>query len=479
MYAADNLTDQLRLFTFHHQTDQFNGSITFGLELLRFLIHLSLYIPRGTRTHLHERNNWQHPTIVRGLRQAYEITNALSPKIVQDSQLQRTIFTVLRRNWMSIRYTSQLPGEEFDVDVSDEVGSRKRQKRHDQAFQQKTTPDSSLETSQRMGKLILQPTASISAGRSENKRRHTPAPANLIAQHSSDLFALTLFELTTPFMELTLHTSRPFGNVNPEWIELASELMLQSGIERLQEISGALTSAEHDRDGTKSTPNTLNDLNNGLVTWINECLAWGSIKKPSTSSANLDPEFQSHRLQMSTSQLTSHLQTEDLISAMFNSSINIAFPDDKISTMLTNISTTEEAKKHEWNQYTRLREQYLQKLLGISTDIKIASKANENANDSFVPAIKKLCEEHPIVPFLEKLHKFLTTIWRYNMHKDVSGKPVLVQIEQGGLQGLNAAEFEEFLDRCGLKMSRVGGGAAGFDGEGQGDGESTVRFRWA
>lgn len=407
--------------------------------------------------------------MIHGLRHAYEVTNALSSKIIQDSQAQRTIFTVLRRNWLNIRYSTQLPDEDYDDRVSNVTDTRKRQKLDKQAVKQTGATDDSFKASQRMSKLFLQPTAPDSSGRDENKRLNPSAPTNLIAQQSSDLYALTIFELTNPFMELTLHTSRPFGNVNPEWIELASELMLQSGIERLQEMSGALISAEHETDETKLFTSSLKDLNVGLVTWINECLAWGSVKKPSTSSSQLNQEFQAHKFPISNEQLKSRLQTEDLISAMFNSSINIAFPDDKISSMLDTISS-EDAKEHEWKQYAKLRAQYLQKLLSIP----ISTKADEN--EHFVPAVKKLCKEYPIVPFLKRLLKFVQTIWRYNMHKDVSGKPILVQIEEGGLEGLDAAEFDEFLGRCGLKMNRGEGGGMGYDG--QGVEEGTVRFRW-
>ena len=69
----------------------------------------------------------------------------------------------------------------------------------------------------------------------------------------------------------------------------------------------------------------------------------------------------------------------------------------------------------------------------------------------YAQRIARLRHRFPYQAFETNLLKCLDNFWILNCSTGVSGKPILVQIEEGGLEGMSKAEYEEFLIRVGIK----------------------------
>ena len=69
----------------------------------------------------------------------------------------------------------------------------------------------------------------------------------------------------------------------------------------------------------------------------------------------------------------------------------------------------------------------------------------------YAARLTRLKHKYPFDAFHTNMLSCLKNFWDINCEPSVSGKPDLVQIEEGGLQGLSKEEFEEFLENCGIK----------------------------
>lgn len=64
--------------------------------------------------------------------------------------------------------------------------------------------------------------------------------------------------------------------------------------------------------------------------------------------------------------------------------------------------------------------------------------------------IAALHTKYPLATSLKNATTCLKHLWSVNTRPDLSGKPVLNQIEEGRLQGYTPEEFKVFSERAGL-----------------------------
>ncbi|KAL6240799.1 hypothetical protein RBB50_012214, partial [Rhinocladiella similis] len=109
-------------------------------------------------------------------------------------------------------------------------------------------------------------------------------------------------------------------------------------------------------------------------------------------------------------------------------------------------------------EWTQTRSQWLSEF-SIATD---ASSQSQSCR------LDRLSVKFPLEEFQTKLTTFMQSVWDL-FCKDLNGKPVLAQIEEGHIKslGIEGPAFEEFLDHVGLKKrkssSPEGGGILTFD----------------
>ncbi|KAI9872837.1 MAG: hypothetical protein M1823_008071 [Watsoniomyces obsoletus] len=114
-------------------------------------------------------------------------------------------------------------------------------------------------------------------------------------------------------------------------------------------------------------------------------------------------------------------------------------------------ASSETTEKPEW---TRLRYEAL-------SEFRIPPVYGSSPPPTLDPApykqrIERLKHKYPYKDVESNLLKCLEHFWILNCSENVSGKPVLVQIEEGRLAGFTNAEFEEFLVRVGVKRDDKG-----------------------
>jgi len=107
---------------------------------------------------------------------------------------------------------------------------------------------------------------------------------------------------------------------------------------------------------------------------------------------------------------------------------------------------TDTDKAQEIPQWTSTRHKYLSEFRLSPVRDPVSS-----IRDSCKRRLARLSQKYPEPAFHSDLINYMEGIWKLNNSKDVSGKPILVQIEEGELEGLDRDEFEGFMIKCGLK----------------------------
>ena len=207
------------------------------------------------------------------------------------------------------------------------------------------------------------------------------------------------------------------GDINKNWMELALQLMLQSALEVL---STAELSNEHSTNNETAATNGHPPQVPGLI----ECFAFGYL--PSITDSQ------------------SVSETEQAINAMFAASSSTS-PD-----------------KIENPDWVKLRSEYLSEFrhpnhtVTKDTDSTLTKTIPTRDFKAYEARIARLKHKFPFEEVEANLLRCLEHFWAVNCDSSVSGKPVLVQVEEGRLDGLNEKEFEEFLGRVGLQRDKKG-----------------------
>ena len=218
-------------------------------------------------------------------------------------------------------------------------------------------------------------------------------------------------------MHLSSVISPEVGDINKKWMELALQLMFQSALEVL---SSHEQSDGHAVANDDPATNGLSAQMPGLI----ECFAFGYLTKIANSPKTSETEQSINTLFASTSQ-DSHDQVEN--------------PD-----------------------WTQLRSEFLAEFrlpnsATASSALPNSTKARQTPDPKVYHArIARLKHNHPFEDVAIKLLQCLEHFWILNCSDEVSGKPILVQIEQGRLEGLNQQEFEDFVVKVGLQRAERG-----------------------
>ena len=86
---------------------------------------------------------------------------------------------------------------------------------------------------------------------------------------------------------------------------------------------------------------------------------------------------------------------------------------------------------------------------------RVPASTQESYQATREARLRRLCHQHPYEVFEEQLLGCLGHLWKLNSGA-VTGTPVLVQIEQGYLEGVDDPDFEDFMRRVGLRKDSDG-----------------------
>ena len=205
---------------------------------------------------------------------------------------------------------------------------------------------------------------------------------NLQAQASK---SIPLLELLPAFLHLSAEMAANLGqDVTQQWMVLAVEFMLQSAWEKLVHL---------DADGTKEPLKATF----GLGHWEN----WGELSDAWTAS---------------------------------DASAEVKTGDMRIARMLSTCDKSGEfVIAPEWSKVK------LEYLSAFGTSPDDSQEYPQHAQRWQVKRLKEIKDRFPIEVFDGKIADYLEGLWK------LGEKPLLVEIEQGKVEGWTKEEFEEFM----------------------------------
>ncbi|KAL2441450.1 hypothetical protein ABEF95_014902 [Exophiala dermatitidis] len=212
-----------------------------------------------------------------------------------------------------------------------------------------------------------------------------------------------LFDLIPRFMLISAQVAAVLGqNTNEKWMDLVGQFMLQASIESLRIRLG--TAHHHP------------------LPRLQECFAWGYLDLRDFSS--LGPSS----------------DADDPVEEL---GPNYGFINDLFCVGETSDADADADPSTEVAQWTQIRLKWMSEF----TMPAHASVLSINCR------LDRLGKKYPLDKFEEDVVSFLSGAWVHACQDEAFGKPVLVQIEEGHLRGLgvDAAEFDEFMIRVGLK----------------------------
>jgi len=225
----------------------------------------------------------------------------------------------------------------------------------------------------------------------------------------------------------------PDSNLDTKWMELASNFMVHAAIEILD------------------APDVFEDGVEVVNLALKECFAWGYVErqrfKDDTELAQrLFSQIASKSLQQPISQVSSEECAEHIRSTtIFEDDVWEMFYDEGPLHARGGTGTRDTPQSSgELSQWTRIRQNKLDVVLTTFTTMQ-----EENGVDRHRP-VAWLRNKYRLSAFLVELAGFIEVHWRNTHKSEWHGKPKLVQIEEGGLDGLSRTEFETFKRRAGI-----------------------------
>lgn len=202
-----------------------------------------------------------------------------------------------------------------------------------------------------------------------------------------------------------------------EWMRLAVHLMVQAAIEILD------------------VPDLLASGPDVARVALEECFAWGGLEDPQSifSDEAITDEIRARNFPTTNlGSLHEVVKKEQDCQRMFKEYTEDGTePPDRRSFSRNQVPT--------WNA---IKQEALEDILMTFTSIQEAG-----TNLSHRP-VELLRSKYRLTTLLADINDFITIHWRLLHSKAWHRKPVLVQIEEGGLHGLTPAEFEEFKARA-------------------------------
>ena len=229
------------------------------------------------------------------------------------------------------------------------------------------------------------------------------------------------------FLHVSYLIQPPDADISEKWMLIASRLMIHAAIEVMTDT------------------NLLNKGEEVIMVGIQECFAWGWVNRLEfgTNSPLKEHLLNQTRLHLEISKVPPELVRaankvlvmEDDIWTMFGETA-----DERSSKMEIDHSVAANAR--DWDS---IRKEALATILAI---LRGTRKGNTMAE--IESPLNSLQNKHRLSTTLSDVVEFLKESW-YNYHReDWWGKPILTQIEEGGIEGLSQEEFKAFKIQAGI-----------------------------
>lgn len=247
------------------------------------------------------------------------------------------------------------------------------------------------------------------------------------------------------FMQISEEFFSIFQGSSEKWMHLATDLLTQSAVELLSLPGNELA---------------------GLKDVLELCFAWGYVERsrltqtfdrivaPLLSSTTQYQDTEAdvqHRVIEKAGQMA---ETEDRVWEMFYDQGSSNNPPAASAPVTNNSSDNSDkvdgAQKGtpqssgELRAWRSLRQQALDDVLVTHTNM--LGKDEEMRGQ----LLRRLRGQYPLKPLLAQLTLFIEEHWTLSHSQNWNGMPVLVQIEEGRLEGLSAEEFELFKQSAGI-----------------------------
>ena len=234
-----------------------------------------------------------------------------------------------------------------------------------------------------------------------------------------------LFSVLVRFMVLSARIAQQMEDkdINEDWMRLACELMLHAALEALQG-SDTLTNIG---DITTDMPEPYAPVQPGIL----DCFAFRHLP---------DEAYNTDVLRYRTSPLAD----------LSYSGRRACAPFDK-PTKNEELAISEMFIGHS-NEWDAMRHSYLSEFV-LPQRSAMHSDGELNLADlvaHYQRRLPRLRQKYPYATTKAGLVECLESLWTINNSPGFTGKPVLMQIEAGGLEGLDDQEFRKFLLRVGL-----------------------------
>ncbi|KAK5072777.1 hypothetical protein LTR64_000816 [Lithohypha guttulata] len=261
-----------------------------------------------------------------------------------------------------------------------------------------------------------------------NQKSIPQNPQLCLAHHILPQFLHLCDHLLPFFMHLSHKIQPPEARLSEKWMELACSFMVQGAIE----ILDAPDLFKHGSDVAKVA--------------LEECFAWGYvvrniyannpalIQRISTQLQATIPEAIGDRTEDFTQRIRHVMSLEDDCWKMFYDDGTNGEGHDTLRS------------SRELSQWTTMRQDALDAVL--ATFAAMQDETESEAEAQARRPVQYLRKHYPLSKFLDEVANFLAISWQKLHRPDWHGKPVLVQIEEGSLQGLSSEQFEDLKLRA-------------------------------
>lgn len=235
------------------------------------------------------------------------------------------------------------------------------------------------------------------------------------------------------FLYLSCRLQPPDSNLDMKWMELASDLMVHAAIEIMDapDVSG---------DGVEVAQMALK-----------ECFAWGYVERRKFEDdaeiiQRLLGQIESKRSQPWINQISLEECGEYIRSTTIleNDVWEMFYDEGSVQARSSGGTRGTPQSSGELSQWTRIRQDKLDAVLTTW-----ATMQEETDSDKHRP-VAWLRNKYRLSACLVEVVGFIEVHWRKTHRSEWYGKPILIQIEEGGLDGLSLHEFETFKKKAGI-----------------------------
>lgn len=236
-----------------------------------------------------------------------------------------------------------------------------------------------------------------------------------------------MFRVLVRFMILSARINQQMeeSDINEYWMRLACELMLHAALEALQCSDFLSTNGNID----PGTPHS--NVQPGIL----DCFAFCSLPTKAYDATIL------------------HYRTSPFTDPS-------SPPEGKTAIQLDQSTKDEEQAigeifRENSETWDTMRRSYLSefKLPALHRTTSSETLTMVSAASHYQQIIPHLRKKYPFAKTKAALVQCLESLWQVNTSPGISGKPLLVQIEEGGLEGLDDREFSTFLTRVDLSRN--------------------------